>query len=219
VLGPNSDFFQREQLLAKNAIRKERETKKLRKEKEEEELRQLVRDEKIDELTEDELVSPNLQCPLVFRFFSSSSYPRQKKVEELKAQGLGINLASFTGKPVPEDILLYAMPICAPYDVLRDYKFKVKVLPGGGKKGQGTSERLVSVLDLQESTSSTVLNVFIELTGFVGVKTALHIFFANQDMTPREKDLIKAIPEEDLIQAMITNPKVSAPGLTQVRRK
>lgn len=123
-------------------------------------------------------------------------------MEELKAQGLGINLASLTGKPVAEDILLYAIPICAPYDTLRDYKYKVKVLPGGGKKGQGKDN----------SVNFGVLT-------FLGVKTALHIFMSNPDMTPREKDLIKAIPDEEMVQAMISNPKVSAPGLTQIRRK
>eukprot|EP01127_Copromyxa_protea_P022660 TRINITY_DN8259_c0_g1_i2.p1 TRINITY_DN8259_c0_g1~~TRINITY_DN8259_c0_g1_i2.p1 ORF type:complete len:1045 (-),score=329.71 TRINITY_DN8259_c0_g1_i2:172-3051(-) len=157
---------ERENIQAKAALQKERANKKIRKEQEEEELRQLIREEKIDMLTEEDM----------------------KKVAELKAQGLGINLASMTGKPVPEDILMYAMPICAPYDTLRDYKFKVKVLPGGSKKGPG-------------------------------VRTALHIFLNNKEITAQERDLIKAIPEEELILAMISSPKVSAPGLTQMRRK
>ena len=57
----------------------------------------------------------------------------------MKIQGLGVNLAALTGKPHANDILLFAIPVCAPYEVLKDYKFKVKILPGGSKKGAGNS--------------------------------------------------------------------------------
>lgn len=50
------------------------------------------------------------------------------------ALGQGINLSSLTGKPVPQDILLFALPYCAPYDAMKDFKFKAKILPGGSQK-------------------------------------------------------------------------------------
>lgn len=39
-------------------------------------------------------------------------------------------LDSLTGCPRPEDTLLFALPVCAPYPTLQNYKFKVKLVPG-----------------------------------------------------------------------------------------
>ncbi|KAH9509091.1 hypothetical protein Btru_048998 [Bulinus truncatus] len=46
-------------------------------------------------------------------------------------------LDSLTGIPHPEDELLYAVGVCAPYNSLTNYKFKVKLLPGSTKRGKG----------------------------------------------------------------------------------
>jgi NFACT protein C-terminal domain len=45
-------------------------------------------------------------------------------------------LPSLTGQPKVEDTLLYAVPMLAPYDSLGKFKFRVKVTPGGQKKGK-----------------------------------------------------------------------------------
>jgi len=144
----------------KQELKVERENKRIRREKEDEELLKLMREENIELLSEED----------------------RKKIEEMKLQGLGVNLASLTGKPVENDILIFAIPVCAPYEVLKDYKFKIKVLPGGGKKGSAT-------------------------------KTAIHHFLTNCNATPAEKDLIKAIPEEEVQFCMIGQPKLSGPGV------
>uniref|UniRef100_A0A8D0L2F3 Ribosome quality control complex subunit NEMF n=1 Tax=Sphenodon punctatus TaxID=8508 RepID=A0A8D0L2F3_SPHPU len=46
-------------------------------------------------------------------------------------------LDSLTGQPHGEDILLFAIPICAPYTTMTNYKYKVKLTPGTQKKGKG----------------------------------------------------------------------------------
>jgi hypothetical protein len=45
-------------------------------------------------------------------------------------------LDTLTGCPRPVDILLAAVPMCAPYPVLAAYKHKVKLVPGTLKKGK-----------------------------------------------------------------------------------
>ncbi|KAI3367622.1 hypothetical protein L3Q82_026464, partial [Scortum barcoo] len=45
-------------------------------------------------------------------------------------------LTSLTGQPHPEDVLLFAVPVCAPYTALSNYKNKVKLTPGTQKKGK-----------------------------------------------------------------------------------
>jgi hypothetical protein len=41
-----------------------------------------------------------------------------------------------TGTTKDEDILLYALPMCAPYEAFSRSKFKVKLTPGTSKKGK-----------------------------------------------------------------------------------
>jgi hypothetical protein len=43
-------------------------------------------------------------------------------------------------QPYSEDTVLYAIPMCAPYDVLRDFKFKVKLIPGTLKRGKAIKQ-------------------------------------------------------------------------------
>ena len=43
-----------------------------------------------------------------------------------------------TGKPLPEDVLLYAVPVCGPYSAIRSFKYSVKLTPGTMKKGEHT---------------------------------------------------------------------------------
>jgi hypothetical protein len=49
-----------------------------------------------------------------------------------------IDLDYLTGIPLASDILLYAVPVCAPYNALQTYKYRVKITPGTAKKGKGT---------------------------------------------------------------------------------
>lgn len=51
-----------------------------------------------------------------------------------------------TGIPLPNDILLYAVPVCAPYAALQSYKYRVKIIPGTAKKGKGSFQISVDKL-------------------------------------------------------------------------
>ena len=46
-------------------------------------------------------------------------------------------LDMLTGRPFTEDILLYAIPICGPYNALQSFKYRVKLTPGNAKRGKG----------------------------------------------------------------------------------
>ncbi|KAK4318882.1 hypothetical protein Pmani_010146 [Petrolisthes manimaculis] len=45
-------------------------------------------------------------------------------------------LNALTHIPCAEDEVLYAVPVCAPYTTMSNYRFKVKLTPGPGKKGK-----------------------------------------------------------------------------------
>lgn len=43
---------------------------------------------------------------------------------------------SLTWAPRLEDILLFAIPVVAPYQMMHNFKYKVKLTPGTGKRGK-----------------------------------------------------------------------------------
>ncbi|TKC42246.1 hypothetical protein EI555_003914 [Monodon monoceros] len=60
---------------------------------------------------------------------------------------------SLTGQPHPEDVLLFAIPICAPYNTMTNYKYKVKLTPGVQKKGKAAKTALNSFMHSKEATA------------------------------------------------------------------
>ncbi|NXF40356.1 NEMF factor, partial [Nyctibius bracteatus] len=62
-------------------------------------------------------------------------------------------LDSLTGQPHPEDILLFAVPICAPYTAMTSYKYKVKLTPGTQKKGKAAKIALHNFMQSKEATA------------------------------------------------------------------
>ncbi|KAJ1967898.1 hypothetical protein IWQ62_001571 [Dispira parvispora] len=97
-------------------------------------------------------------------------------------------LDTLTPTPFADDILLGAIPVCAPYSALQKYKYKVKLTPGNLKKGKAS-------------------------------KTALALFLNAAEATPREKELMKSVPETELIAQMLGKVKLSAPNLEAAKKK
>uniref|UniRef100_A0A5B6ZXF4 Putative nuclear export mediator factor Nemf isoform X1 n=1 Tax=Davidia involucrata TaxID=16924 RepID=A0A5B6ZXF4_DAVIN len=93
-----------------------------------------------------------------------------------------------TGNPLPNDILLYAVPVCGPYSALQSYKYRVKIIPGTAKKGKAA-------------------------------KMAMNLFSHMPEATTREKELMKACTDPELVAAIIGNVKITAAGLTQLTQK
>ncbi|XVF62394.1 hypothetical protein PTKIN_Ptkin09bG0004100 [Pterospermum kingtungense] len=93
-----------------------------------------------------------------------------------------------TGNPLPSDILLYAVPVCGPYNAVQSYKYRVKIIPGNAKKGKAA-------------------------------KTAMNLFSHMPEASNREKELMKACTDPELVAAIIGNVKITAAGLTQLKQK
>lgn len=54
---------------------------------------------------------------------------------------------------------------------------------------------------------------------FVAAKTAMNLFSHMPEATNREKELMKACTDPELVAAIIGNVKVAAAGLTQLKQK
>ncbi|XP_071961778.1 ribosome quality control complex subunit NEMF-like [Antedon mediterranea] len=72
--------------------------------------------------------------------------------EKESIQASGSILDSVTGQPHSEDLLLFALPVCAPYSVMQHFKFKVKLTPGTGKRGKAAKTAMHMFQSSKEST-------------------------------------------------------------------
>ncbi|KAJ7989276.1 hypothetical protein DPEC_G00317800 [Dallia pectoralis] len=62
-------------------------------------------------------------------------------------------LNTLTGQPHPDDVLLFAVPVCAPYTALNNYKHKVKLTPGTQKKGKAARTAVFSFMKAREAST------------------------------------------------------------------
>jgi hypothetical protein len=102
--------------------------------------------------------------------------------EESKTAGHVKALESLTGQPLPQDHVLFCVPVVGPYSCLQNYKFRVKVTPGSGRRGQAaktalhlfTSDRNASPRekDLIKSTKDMHLDIARNLPPKVKVSAA-----------------------------------------------
>eukprot|EP00884_Botryococcus_braunii_P003068 jgi/Botrbrau1/12762/Bobra.0238s0001.1 len=78
----------------------------------------------------------------------------EEKVELLPEEELMKlrELDSLTGIPREGDVLLHALPVCAPYTVLQGYKYKVKLTPGTQRKGRAARQALEILIRSSEAT-------------------------------------------------------------------
>eukprot|EP01048_Picozoa_sp_COSAG05_P009497 COSAG05_NODE_785_length_7361_cov_460.024397_4_plen_141_part_00 len=49
-------------------------------------------------------------------------------------------LDTMTGTPVEEDVVTFAVAVCAPWSAVQAYKYRVKLTPGKMKKGQAVKQ-------------------------------------------------------------------------------
>jgi len=65
----------------------------------------------------------------------------------------GNELNRLTGSPKSDDVLLYAIPVCAPYEALKNYKYKVKLTPGHLKRSKAVQSSLAVFMKQSDATA------------------------------------------------------------------
>uniref|UniRef100_A0A3Q2QMM5 Ribosome quality control complex subunit NEMF n=1 Tax=Fundulus heteroclitus TaxID=8078 RepID=A0A3Q2QMM5_FUNHE len=78
-------------------------------------------------------------------------------------------LTSLSGQPHADDVLLFAVPVCAPYTALSSYKHKVKLTPGSQKKGKAARTAVLSFIKAKDASSREK-----DLFRSVKVKKSIH---------------------------------------------
>ena len=103
-----------------------------------------------------------------------------------------VEISKLTGKPHVDDLLLYAIPVCGPYQSLSQYAYRVKLTPGSMKRGKSSKQ----CLDLLLKTSAT----------------------ANAG-SEKYLELIKKVAENDWVQTICADVKISAPGASKATKQ
>ena len=100
-----------------------------------------------------------------------------------------------TGKPLEEDVILYAIPVCAPYATLAQYKYRVKLTPGNQKRGKAAKQS-IDLLCKPEGIAKKSARV-----------------------DTRYVDMMKAISDNEWVQAILGDVKISAAGASKAVKK
>lgn len=98
---------------------------------------------------------------------------------------------TLTENPMPDDTLLYSIPMCGPYSAFQNFKYKVKVIPGANKRGKAA-------------------------------KACLGMFLHDKRATQRERDLLRALKDQDYARNIPNHVKISSANmktLSKVRPK
>ena len=111
-------------------------------------------------------------------------------------------VSKLTGKPLPEDVVLYALPICAPYSTLAQYKYRVKLTPGNQKRGKASKQCLEMFYRTEDSNS-----------GKKGGNSK------NPINNARYIAMIKTVNDNEWVQAICGDVKISAAGASKVAKR
>uniref|UniRef100_A0A7S1KQB1 NFACT RNA-binding domain-containing protein n=1 Tax=Percolomonas cosmopolitus TaxID=63605 RepID=A0A7S1KQB1_9EUKA len=65
-------------------------------------------------------------------FFDRENIPYMTEEERKNVK----EIDTLTARPHKDDTILFAVPVCAPYRIMKNYKFHFKLTPGSGKRGK-----------------------------------------------------------------------------------
>jgi len=105
-------------------------------------------------------------------------------------------MSKLSGKPLPEDVILYAIPVCAPYATLAQYKFRVKLTPGNQKRGKASKQCVEMFYRTEDAGKKDSTNT-----------------------SNRYADMIKAVNDNEWVQAICGDVKISAAGASKAIKK
>lgn len=102
-------------------------------------------------------------------------------------------LGKLTGKPHPDDMILYAVPVLAPYQTLAQYTYRIKLTPGAMKRGKASKQCQEIFLRDDQNKGTTSHDRF--------------------------KEYIKKIPDNDFIQTICADVKISTAGASKLTKQ
>ncbi|KAI9483824.1 MAG: fibronectin-binding protein A N-terminus-domain-containing protein [Benjaminiella poitrasii] len=98
-------------------------------------------------------------------------------------------LDSLTANPLPEDIIHFAIPICAPYTAIQKYKYKVKLTPGSLKRGKAIKQAQSVFFNLNDATAreKELIKSVPEMEGINTMMSKVKVSAPNLEASKRKK--------------------------------
>lgn len=109
------------------------------------------------------------------------------KLEEETVKILGM----LTAVPSKEDTVEYAMPVCAPYSALSQYRYKAKVMHGNSKRGK--AYRAAAMVFVKQAEKDL-------------------------DNLKEDRDAMRLCPEADGVRNMLGNVHIMGPGMASANK-
>ncbi|ORX67522.1 DUF814-domain-containing protein [Linderina pennispora] len=116
-----------------------------------------------------------------------------------------------TPSPLAGDNLSFAIPVCAPYNSLSAYKYRVKLVPGVMKKGKASKMALSVFLAAADNNKP-------KSTHSADSQEAERLEFETI-LANREKELMKGVSDVEMIAQMLGKVKVTAPNMESIKQK
>jgi len=152
--------------------------------------------------------------------------------QRLEMEGTNYILSTLTSKPQLGDYITHVIPVVAPYQALLDYPFKVKLVPGGGKKGLTIKDSVHVLLQNVNGLYKHPPQTAAQISAKAQNNSATAILPIDQ-LSPEEQltiqkeknfqnllsSLIKQVSDSEFSLTMISNAKVSVQGIQQVHRQ
>ncbi|GMG14777.1 unnamed protein product [Phytophthora fragariaefolia] len=135
---------------------------------------------------------------------------KEKYLDEQEDEAEGADFFdTFTGEPLADDIVLFAMPVCAPYASLTKFKYKVKLTPGSQKKGKAAKQAMEHFFASNFKDEKDANKSVPHRPGGEAEDEP------QPDVNPIvvQRELMRCIPENELVNCMVGPVKISAPGL------
>ena len=108
-------------------------------------------------------------------------------------------LFKLTAKPLPEDIITSAVPVCAPYHTLSQYKYRIKLTPGSLKRGKAAKQCVDLLSNLPKNN---------------GRQNGVD----KNDPERKYQEFIKCISHNELVQVICGDVKITAPGASKLAK-
>jgi hypothetical protein len=152
--------------------------------------------------------------------------------QRLEMEGTNYILSTLTSRPQLGDYITHVIPVVAPYQALLDYPFKVKLVPGGGKKGLTIKDSVHVLLQNVNGLYKHPPQTAAQISAKVQNNSATVIVPIDQ-LSPEEQlgiqkeknfqnllsSLIKQVSDSEFSLTMMSNAKVSVQGIQQVHRQ
>lgn len=109
-------------------------------------------------------------------------------------------------------MVLFAVPFCGPYSALSNFKYKVKLTPGPMKRGKAVKSAMQAFCAsaVPAGPTSTASRI-TRPPPCLRAPTDHH-----PSVTPRERELMLALPDTEMTLVMMGGVKIAAPGMGQL---